>query len=160
MKNFDTVNSLISSRQPCTSFEDNTYYNMPLFEHFCENRDYKYVAIFGYYKIKYNWTDEQAQQMYDKAPDGWKDGLGVYRLYDWGKGENKIECGKDGEWHEPQLDHITPKKKAQAMGWPQSKIDHPDNMQVLPANVNRILNDLTDEEAPAIIPIILEQLNM
>jgi hypothetical protein len=157
MKNWLEVNQRIQHRDPCTSFEDNTYYTIPLFEHFCDNRDYKYVAIFGYYKNKYDWTDAEAQQMYNKVPDGWTDGLGVYRLYDWGKGANKIACGEDWEWHEPQLDHIVPKSRAKFMGWPQEQINHPDNFQVLPALINRILSNLTDEMAPAILPMILAQ---
>jgi hypothetical protein len=107
------------------------------------------VAIFGYYKIKYNWSEEQAQSMYDKSPDGWTDGLGVYRLFDWGKGENKLKIGDDWEWHEPQLDHIIPRSKGGQ--------DTPENFQVLPAIINRILSNLTDESAPAVLPIVLAQ---
>lgn len=149
MKNYLEINEKIRSRKVCTSFEDNTYYNMKLFEHFCQHRDLKYVAIFGYYKIKYGWSNEEAQQMYDKAPDGWTDGVGVYRLYDWGRGENKINKGDDWDWHDPQLDHIIPRSRGGS--------DHPSNFQVLPTNINRILSDITDEQAPALIPIILEQ---
>jgi hypothetical protein len=115
------------------------------------------VAIFGYYKNKYDWTDTEAQQMYNKVPDGWTDGLGVYRSYDWGKGDNKIKCGEDWEWHEPQLDHIVPKSRAKAMGWTQEQINHPSNFQVLPALINRILSNLTDDMAPAILPILIAQ---
>jgi hypothetical protein len=150
MKNWSVVNERIQHRDPCTSFEDNTYYNIPLFEHFCDNRDYKYVAIFGYYKNKYDWTDAEAQEMYHKAPDGWTDGVGVYRLYDWGKGANKIRCGDDWEWHEPQLDHIIPRSKP-------GTSNKPLNFQVLPAILNRILSNLTDEMAPAILPILIAQ---
>jgi hypothetical protein len=158
MKNFQSINESISTRVPCTSFEDNTYYTKSLFEHFCSNRDYKYVTIFGYYKDKYNWSDTEAQMMYDKSPDGWTDGLGVYRLFDWGKGENQIKLEHaDEEWHAPQLDHIVPKSRAKAMGWTQEQIDHPSNFQVLPAYLNRILSNLTDEHAPAILPLIMEQ---
>ena len=95
--------------------------------------------------------------MYNKIPDGWIDGLGVYRLYDWGKGDNKIKCGEDWEWHEPQLDHIVPKSRAKLMGWALERINHPDNFQVLPALINRILSNLTDEMAPAILPILVAQ---
>jgi hypothetical protein len=157
MKNFQSVNESITTRNPCSSYEDNTYYTWALFTHFSQNRDYKYIAIFGYYKNKYKWTDDEAQEMYDKSPDGWTDGLGVYRFYDWGKGENKIQCGDDWEWHEPQLDHIVPRSRAKSMGWTQKQIDHPSNFQVLPAFINRILSNLTDEQAPAVLPIILAQ---
>ena len=52
MNNWQEVNERIQHRTPQTSFEDNTYYTINLFEHFCDNRDYKFVAIFGYYKNK------------------------------------------------------------------------------------------------------------
>ena len=158
MKNFQSVNEAIINRSPCSSYELNTYYTWSLFTHFSQNRNYKYVAIFGYYKNKYKWTEEEAQEMYNKAPDGWADGLGVYRLFDWGKGENQIKLvHEDEEWHAPQLDHIVPRSRAKAMGWTQKQIDHPNNFQVLPAYLNRILSNLTDEHAPAILPLVIAQ---
>jgi hypothetical protein len=158
MINYQILNEAISARQPCTSFEDNTYYTKDLWNHFCENKDYKYVAIFGYYKNKYRWTDAQAQQMYDNAPDGWTDGIGVYRIYDWGRGENLvIENWHDSEWHLPELDHIVSRDEAARLGWSQEQIDSPDNMQVLVRKVNRILTNMTDEEASSLLPIIIQQ---
>jgi hypothetical protein len=152
MKNWQKINESISNRKPCRSYEENTYYTLSLFEIFCQSKDYKKIAIYGYYKNVYGWSDEEAELMYRKAPDGWTDGLGVYRLYDWGKGENKITCGEDWEWHEPQLDHIIPRSKGGT--------NHPDNFQVLPAILNRILSDMTDDQAPALIPLILKQFGM
>ena len=149
MNNYQEINSAISSRIPCTSFEENTYYTYNLFEHFCVNKDYKYITIFGYYKNKYDWTDDEALEMYNKSPDGWTDGTGVYRLYDWGRGENKIIRTSEKDWHEPHLDHIIPRSKGGT--------DKPANMQVLPRKLNVILSNLTDEEAPAIIPVLLAQ---
>lgn len=149
MQNYTEINRAIAGRNPCTSFEENTYYNMQLFEHFCDHRDYKYVTIFGYYKKKYDWSDEQAIEMYDKAPDGWTDGTGVYRLYDWGRGENKIVQGHDKDWHEPHLDHIVPRSKGGT--------NEPANFQVLPRKLNVILSNLTDDEAPALLPLLLAQ---
>ena len=145
------MNALIAGRNPCTSFEENTYYTYPLFEHFCDNRDYKWVTIFGYYKAKYDWTDDQAEEMYHKAPDGWTDGLGVYRLYDWGRGQNKVSFNNetDRDWHEPHLDHIVPRSKGGT--------NQPNNFQVLPRKLNIILSNLTDDEAPAIVPLLIAQ---
>lgn len=149
MNNHQQINESIAGRNPCTSFEENTYYTYQLFEHFCDYRDYKYVAIFGYYKKKYDWTDEQAIEMYQKAPSGWTDAVGIYRLYDWGRGENKIAHGDDRDWHEPHLDHIVPRSKGGS--------NDPSNFQVLPRKLNIILSNLTDEEAPALLPLLLKQ---
>ena len=149
MKNHQQINESIKNLEPCTSFEDDTYYHISIFKDFTKHRDLKRVAIFGYYKSKYRWTDAEAELMYQQTPDGWLDGLGVYRLYDWGRGENKIEKGEDWEWHDPQLDHIVPKSRGGT--------DKPDNFQVLPAIINRILSNMTDEQAPALLPIIIQQ---
>lgn len=157
MNNYREINRAIQDRDPCASWEENTYYTFPLFEHFCDTRDYKYVAIFGYYKNKYDWTDKQALDMYTKTPDGWTDGLGVYRLYDWGRGSNKLIKDEDRDWHEPHLDHIVPRSKAKILGWTSEQINHPSNFQVLPRIVNVVLSNLTDESAPAIIPLIVAQ---
>jgi hypothetical protein len=159
MNNYQLINESIETRQPYSSRDEGTYYTHDLFKHFCKNRDYKYVAIFGYYKSKYEWTDEEAQEMYEKSPDGWTDGLGVYRVYDWGRGENKIskDNDTDRDWHEPHLDHIVPKSKARLLGWAQKQIDSPKNMQVLPRKLNIILSNLIDDEAPALLPLIVAQ---
>lgn len=130
---------------------------MTLFEHFCTARDYKHVAIFGYYKSKFNWTDLEALEMYNKAPDSWTDGMGTVRHYDWGRGINKLVKDTDKDWHEPNLDHVVPKSKARLMGWTQAQIDHPSNFQVLPRKLNIILSNLTDDEAPALLPLVLAQ---
>ena len=154
MNNYQLINEAIVSRQPYTSRDESTYYTSDLFKHFCRNKDYKYVAIFGYYKSKYEWTDEEALEMYNKAPDGWTDGLGIYRVYDWGRGENKISKDNDSDrdWHEPHLDHVVPRSKGGS--------NKPSNMQVLPRKLNIILSNLTDEEAPALLPLMLAQFGL
>jgi len=157
MKNYLAINESISNLEPYKGFDEGTYYTMSIFNDFCKTRDLKRVAIFGYYKSKYRWTNAEAEEMYIKSPDGWTDGLGVYRKFDWGKGENKIKCGEDWEWHEPQMDHIVPRSRAKALGWTSEQINHPRNFQVLPAFLNRILSNLTDEQAPAILPLIIAQ---
>jgi hypothetical protein len=160
MKEYQSINEQVSNRDFYTSFDESTYYTIDIFNKFCETRDLKRVAIFGYYKSKYRWTDAEAEEMYAKSPDGWTDGQGIYRLYDWGKGENQIKCGEDWDWHWPQLDHIVPKSRAKLLGWSQTEIDHPSNFQVLPAILNRVLNNMTDEQAPALVPLILKQFGM
>jgi hypothetical protein len=87
--------------------------------------------------------------MYNKAPDEWTDGLGIVRLYDWGRGDNKIARDANRDWHEPHLDHIVPRSKGGT--------NDPANFQVLPRKVNIILSNLTDEEAPALLPLVIAQ---
>lgn len=157
MKNYQAINESIQTREPYSSRDEATYYTHDLFKHFCRNRDYKYVTIFGYYKNKYDWTDEEALEMYNKCPDGWTDGQGIYRVYDWGRGENKIVQDTARDWHEPHLDHIVPKSVAKLLGWTQKQIDSPSNFQVLPRKLNIILSNLTDEEAPALLPLVIAQ---
>lgn len=151
MRNHTVINEAISNREICTSFDEGTYYTQTLFNEFCGHMDLKRVTIFGFYKPKYGWTDDEAEEMLAKCPDGWTDGLGVYRSYDWGRGENKIAKGNDTDrdWHEPHLDHIVPRSKGGT--------DKPNNFQVLPRKLNIILSNLTDEEAPALIPLLIAQ---
>ncbi len=154
MKNYQAVNDNIRARTPCTSFEPNTYFTKDILEKFCENRDYKYVAIYGVYKPKYKWTDEEAAEMYAKSPDGWTDAEGVYRLFDWGKGNNKVINGPSKEWHEPHLDHIVPREECDRLKWSEQQKNSPKNMQVLSSILNRFKTSLTNESAKALVPLI------
>jgi hypothetical protein len=160
MKNFQKLNEAITKRKPHRRFEENTYFNSRLFEDFCTDHkgDYKYLAIFGPYRSKYKWTPQQCQAMYDKCPDTWTDYVGVVRNFDWGKGENQVVKDRhDQDWHIPELDHIVSQDEGIRLGWSREKIDDPANMQVLPRILNRMLSNITNEEAQAIIPLIVSQ---
>jgi hypothetical protein len=98
--------------------------------------------------------------MYAKAPNGWTDGLGVYREFDWGKGENQIPLDHfEREWHLPELDHIVSKDEASRLGWELSQRDDPNNFQVLAKIINRIKNNLSEEIAPAVLPVVNKLFN-
>lgn len=156
MRNHQIINESIANREICTSFDEATYYTQSIFNEFCEHMDLKRVAIFGFYKSKYSWTDDQAWEMYNKSPDGWTDGLGVYRHFDWGKGENQIPLDHfEKEWHLPELDHIVSKDEAGRLGWDVAKRDDPSNFQVLPKIINRIKNNLSEENVPAVLPVLV-----
>jgi hypothetical protein len=160
MKNYQKLNEAICKRKPHRHFDENTYFTNKLYEDFCLNRkgDYKYLAIFGPYRVKYKWTPQQCQEMYNKCPDTWTDYLGIVRHFDWGKGENQVVTNRhDQDWHIPELDHVVSKDEGARLGWSQKQIDDPGNMQVLPRIINRMLSNITDEEAQAIIPLIVNQ---
>lgn len=160
MENYKKLNEAIQKRKPHRRYEENTYFTSTLWEAFCNEykQDYKYIAIYGPYRSKYKWTPDQCKQMYDKSPDSWTDGIGVVRLYDWGKGENQVVKNRhDQDWHVPQLDHIVSRDEAKLLGWTQEQIDDPSNMQVLPTNLNRMLSNITEAMAPALIPAFLKQ---
>jgi hypothetical protein len=96
--------------------------------------------------------------MYDKCPDVWVDYVGVERKFDWGKGENQVVTDRhDQDWHIPELDHIVSRDEGVRLGWGQAQIDAPENMQVLPRILNRMLSNITDEEAQAVIPMLVAQ---
>jgi hypothetical protein len=96
--------------------------------------------------------------MYDKCPDTWVDYVGVERKFDWGKGENQVVTDRhDQDWHIPELDHIVSQDEGIRLGWSRERIDAPENMQVLPRILNRMLSNITDDEAQAIIPLIVAQ---
>lgn len=145
------INERIAGMDPCTHFDAGTYFTGDLFNHFCAHGDLVWVAVRGFYADKYGWSEDQCRQMHSKCPAGWVDGLGVWRAYDWGKGLNKVIQGNDErDWHEPQLDHVVPRSRGGA--------DTPENMQVVPRLVNRLLSNITQEHAPSVMPVLLEHL--
>lgn len=160
MKNAQKLNEVILKRKPHKRYEENTYFSNKLYDDFCFDRkgDYKYLAIFGPYRSRYKWTPQQCLAMYNKCPDTWVDSLGVERRFDWGKGENQVVKDRhDQDWHIPELDHIVSQDEGARLGWSQEQIDDPGNMQVLPRIINRMLSNITNDEAPAIIPMIVAQ---
>ncbi len=160
MKNYQKLNEAIAKRKPHRRYEENTYFTNKLYDDFCfdRNGDYKYLAIFGPYRSTYKWTPQQCQTMYDKCPDIWVDFLRVERKFDWGKGENQVVTDRhDQDWHIPELDHIVSRDEGIRLGWTQEQIDAPENMQVLPRIINRMLSNITDEEAQAVVPLIVGQ---
>jgi len=109
-------------------------------------------------KYKYRWTDEQVERMYTKTADGWTDASGTYRLFDFGKGENKV-CNQDGidrQFHEPQHDHIVSRSEAADLGWTEKQINDPDNIQYISAIQNLMKNYFNKEQWEAVSPTITE----
>ena len=94
--------------------------------------------------------------MYDKTPDGWTDGSGVYRLFDFGKGENKVvkDEGVDKLFHEPQHDHIVSRNEAKQLGWTNEQINHPSNLQYISAIQNFMKRNFTKDMWEAVSPTI------
>jgi hypothetical protein len=145
---FDSVNKLIQQTKdnPFRGLDDATYINESVWRDFAKHKDLKRVRVLDL-QYKYRWTDEQVERMYAKTPDGWTDDFGVYRLFDFGKGENKV-CSEDGidrQLHEPQHDHITSRSEAKDKGWSEKEINDPDNMK----------NYFNKEQWKAVSPTIL-----
>lgn len=106
------INEAILNRELFSGQEEGTYFNQELYNYFCDNYDdtnllFK-LEIYGYYKPKYKWTQEQADWFIENnIQDSVKwspDGITEY-YYDWGRGKNLIT---DAQFHFPHLDHIIP----------------------------------------------------
>lgn len=155
--NYEKINSLIEEikRNPYRGLCESTYINDKIYKEFAKRKDLKWVKIQDL-KLKYRWTDEEAQIMYDKTPDGWTDGVGVYRFYDFGKGENKVvkEDGVDKLFHEPQHDHIVSRDEAKRLGWTEKQINHPTNLQYISAIQNFMKRNFTKEMWDAVSPTV------
>ncbi len=153
--NFEKINSLIKEKKanPYRGLCEATYINDKIYGEFAKKRDLKWVKIQDL-KLKYKWTREQAEIMYNKTPDGWVDSAGNYRLFDFGKGENKVvkEEGVDKLFHEPQHDHIVSRDEAKALGWTTQQINHPDNLQYISAIQNFMKRNFTKEMWEAVAP--------
>lgn len=154
---FETINAKILEKKskPYRGLCDATYINESVWQEFAKHKDLKKIKVLDL-KFKYKWTNEEAQMMYDKTLDGWTDGAGVYRLFDFGKGENKVvkDDGIDKLFHEPQHDHIVSRDEAKQLGWTSEQINHPSNLQYISAIQNYMKRNFTKEMWIAVSPTI------
>jgi len=139
---FERVNKLIqqTKNNPFRGLDDATYINESVWRDFAKHKDLKRVRVLDL-QYKYRWTDD----------------FGVYRLFDFGKGENKV-CSEDGidrQLHEPQHDHITSRSEAKDKGWSEKQINDPDNIQYISAIQNLMKNYFNKEQWKAVSPTIL-----
>lgn len=155
---YQAINALIKEKQsnPFRGLCEATYINDRIYSDFAKRKDLKWVKIQDL-KLKYRWTDEEAALMYNKTEDGWVDALGIFRLYDFGKGENKVvkEDGIDKLFHEPQHDHIVSRDEAKKLGWSERQINHPSNLQYISAIQNFMKRNFTKEMWDAVSPTIM-----
>ena len=151
------INSLIEQKKasPFKGLCEATYINDKIYSEFSKHKDLKWVKIQDL-KLKYRWSNAEAELMYKKTADGWTDGSGVYRLFDFGKGENKVvkDDGIDKLFHEPQHDHIVSRDEAKRLGWTDKQINHPDNLQYISAIQNFMKRNFTKEMWEAVAPTI------
>ena len=144
INDYEAINKLIQERKdkPFRGLCENTYINDRIHSQFSERKDLKWVKV-QELKLKYQWTDAEAEEMYNKTPDGWTDAFGHYRLFDFGKGENKVvkEYNEDRALHEPQHDHIVSRSEAKKLGWTNKQINHPSNIQFISAIQNQMKRD-------------------
>lgn len=141
------INEQIKNRKLVTGFDESTYYNQDLFNFVVDNITdpnvlFK-IKIYGYYKSKYKWTQEQCDYFIDNniTEAQGHDVSGIWFEYDWGSGDNSITNNK---MHKPNLDHIIPKE--------QGGKDVPENMRIRVARLNESKgNTNSDIERWAII---------
>lgn len=155
---FQKINALIEQKKqsPFRGLCEATYINDRIYSEFAKRKDLKWVKVQDL-KLKYRWSNEEALMMYEKSPDGWTDALGNYRLFDYGKGENKVvvEEGDDKLFHEPQHDHIVSRAEAKKLGWTDKQINHPSNLQYISGIQNFMKRNFTKEMWLAVAPTIL-----
>jgi hypothetical protein len=155
--NYEQINALIEEKKhsPFRGLCEATYISDKIYSEFARRKDLKWVKIQDL-KLKYRWSDAEAQLMYEKTPDGWTDGVGVHRLFDFGKGENKVvkEDGIDKLFHEPQHDHIVSRDEAKQLGWTDKEINHPNNLQYISAIQNFMKRNFTKAMWEAVSPTV------
>jgi hypothetical protein len=152
----EQINEAIVSQKanPYTGNVDNTYLNDNVFREFVKHRDLKlvYVTKLG---LKYRWTKEEIQLMYDKTPDSWETASGKVINFDFGLGENKVAVdGRDEKYHQPHHDHIHPRSLGKQDGWEEARINHPNNIQITSNIQNVMKRDFTLDEWLDVAPTI------
>jgi hypothetical protein len=108
----DDINHAILSRTLHLEYDENTYFSKGIFKYVLEHLDDPHilfrVALYGYYRKEYKWSNEQTEEFFQLHKHNsvkWDDGFHVY-YYDWGKGKNRITRNP---MHFPNLDHVQPK---------------------------------------------------
>jgi hypothetical protein len=141
------INQAIINRSLFHGQEEDTYHTKELYDFACDNFDdpnllFK-LEIYGYYKVKYKWSKEQADWfIMNHLEDSvkWSDGLQEY-FYDWGRGKNEIT---KHVMHFPHLDHIIPRE--------QGGTDDPENMRIRVKRLNESKGNInSDSERRAVI---------
>jgi hypothetical protein len=140
MMDHDAINEAIISRTLHLGDDDATYFTQALYNFAVDHIDdplvlFK-VKVLGYYKIKYGWTQAQAEWFIEhNSTDAFAhtDGQQVY-VYDWGRGLNKVT---DHMMHEPNLDHIDPVSK--------SRNNDPSNFRIRCARLNENKGNMTSD---------------
>jgi|AntAceMinimDraft_1070359.scaffolds.fasta_scaffold00436_41 hypothetical protein len=156
---YKLINALIEEKKhnPFKGVCESTYINDGIYAEFAKRKDLKWIRVQDL-RLLYHWSEEKTQMMYDKTVkvDGWTDGHGIYRLYDFGKGANKIvkEDGVDKLFHEAQHDHIISRDEARRLGWTEEQINHPSNIQWASAIQNFMKRNFTKEMWLAVSPTI------
>ena len=156
MERYELINEAIVKQKenPFKGNKDNTYLNDNVFREFVKHRDLKrvYVTKLG---LKYRWSQEEIELMYEKTPDSWETASGKIYYFDFGLGENKVAVdGRDEQKHQPHHDHITSRFIAKQDGWDESEINHPNNIQIIAKIRNEMKSWYTLEEWNDIAPTI------
>jgi hypothetical protein len=135
------INQKIQKRLLFEGNDVDTYYTEALYGFACNNWTDPLVLfklkIYGYYKLKYKWTQEQADWFIENnihEATFWSDGIREY-YYDWGIGKNQIT---KHNFHFPHLDH---KNVAS-----QSHDNRPENMRIRAHRLNEAKGDINSDK--------------